>query len=276
MEIAGKVAVVTGAGGGIGRATALALAAAGADLALADIDEAAMARVAAEIRALGRRCLTALVDVASAEQVEALAERTVKELGAAHILVNNAGVGAGGFAHEIPLEDWRWSMGVNLWGPIHGTRSFVPRMIAKGEGGHIVNIASVAGLVGVPLLGPYCMAKSALVALSECTRAELAAERIGVSVLCPGFVATEIFNKARSTKIEMTPGFLERHGIPPERVARKVLRAIRGDRLYVLTHLSMHAAWLLKRFSPALMNRLVRWVAGSRVAKASLGATRVP
>ena len=135
VKIKGKVAVVTGAASGIGRGCALALATRGADVVLADIDESGMGEVRAEILALGRRCIAVRTDATSAESVAALADRAFAEMGAVHILMNNAGVAVAGLCHETSLDDWRWVIGINLMGPIHGVHAFLPRMIAAKQGG---------------------------------------------------------------------------------------------------------------------------------------------
>jgi NAD(P)-dependent dehydrogenase (short-subunit alcohol dehydrogenase family) len=194
----GKVAVVTGGGSGIGRALVLALAHEGARVVIADLDEAAMDVVGRQVRAQGAEALTVRTDVTELGQVQALAERVFKTFGAVHVLCNNAGVAAWGGLERATHRDWQWVLGVNLWGVIHGVEAFVPRMIAAGEPGHIVNTASMAGLIASQGLGVYNTSKYAVVGLSETLAKDLKPYRIGVSVLCPMGVETRIRESERS------------------------------------------------------------------------------
>jgi NAD(P)-dependent dehydrogenase (short-subunit alcohol dehydrogenase family) len=257
QELSGKVAVVTGAASGIGRALAEHFASVGMRLVLADVEEAPLAGVAAALREAGSEVESAVVDVREAREVDALAERCAARFGGAHVLCNNAGVAAGGPVWEVEDDDWRWILGVNLVGVIHGIRAFVPRMIASGEEGHVVNTASIAGLVCPAFLGPYNVTKHAVVALSETLLADLAANgaKIGVSVLCPGWVKTRIHeadrNKpgaadepadpAREALREVIAGFIA-GGISPEPVAAAVAEAIRENRFWIRTHADMEPA----------------------------------
>jgi len=250
-ELAGRVAAITGAGGGIGAALALACADAGMDLALADVEAARLDEVAAEVRRRGRRALAAGVDVRRQEPLEAFAKRTFDELGGCHLLCNNAGVLVLGLTHQRSLEDWQWVLSVNLWGAIHGVRAFVPRMIEQAQGGHVVNTASIAGLVPAAANGTYTASKYAVVGLSECLRLDLAPHGIGVSVLCPGPVKTGILKSERNRPAELGASKLSRDDIEavmrssdpanttfiePERAARAVLEAVRRNEPYVITH----------------------------------------
>jgi len=250
-ELAGRVAAITGGGSGIGAALARACADAGMDVAVADIEAAKAEAVAGELRARGRRALAAAVDVRRPESVQAFADRTFDELGGCHLLCNNAGVLVLGLTHERSLEDWQWVLGVNLWGVIHGVRAFVPRMVAQGQGGHVVNTASIQGLVPSAANGCYTTAKFAVVGLSESLRLDLEAHGIGVSVLCPGPVKTGILKSERNRPAELGESKLSRADvmavmsstdtanttfIEPERAARAVLDAVRRNELYVITH----------------------------------------
>ena len=176
----GKVAVVTGGASGIGRALVLALAHEGARVVIADLDEAAMDAVGGQVRAQGAEALTVRTDVTDLGQVQALAERAFKAFGAVHVLCNNAGVAAWGGLERATHRDWQWVLGVNLWGVIHGVEAFVPRMIAAGEPGHIVNTASMDGLIASQGLGVYNTSKYAVVGLSETLAKDLKPYRIGV------------------------------------------------------------------------------------------------
>jgi NAD(P)-dependent dehydrogenase (short-subunit alcohol dehydrogenase family) len=241
---AGRVAVVTGGASGIGRALCLALAGLGTDVAVADLDEDGMAETAAGVRAAGRRALAVRTDVSRREDVQALAERAFSELGGVHILCNNAGVAAWGGLESATHEDWQWLIGVNLWGVIHGIEAFVPRMIAQRQGGHVVNTASMAGLIASQGLGVYNTTKYAVVGLSETLQKDLRPHGIGVSVLCPMGVATSIRESGRNRPAHLLnpaarPGgevTLIGRTLDPSRVADMVVASIRADRLYVITH----------------------------------------
>jgi len=249
-DLAGRVAVVTGAASGIGRALAGRFAAEGMKVVLADVEEAALARAAGELAAAGASVLPVVTDVARGDQVEALADRAAEAFGAVHLLCNNAGVGLGGLMWEHSVADWEWVLGVNLWGVIHGCRVFVPRMLAHGDQAHVVNTASMAGLVSTPLMSIYNVTKQGVVALSETLAHDLTLRgaRVKVSVVCPGFVATRIADAERNR-----PGARAaddpRHaqfvtmmraavasGIGAEQVAGDVVDAIRAERFYVITH----------------------------------------
>ncbi len=248
-DLAGKVAVVTGAASGIGRAMAERFAAEGMKVVLSDVEEAALRHTAQEMTARGATVLAVRTDVAHAEEVAALAERTRAAFGAVHVLCNNAGVGIGGMMWEHSLADWEWVLGVNLWGVIHGCRTFVPIMLEQGGEAHIVNTASMAGLVSTPLMSIYNVTKQGVVALSETLQHDLSLKgsAIKVSVLCPGFVATAIADADRNRpgKAEAAPAFAQMQpliraavaaGIPASQVAADVVDAIRADRFYVITH----------------------------------------
>ncbi len=253
-DLKGKVAVVTGAASGIGRAMAERFGREGMRLVLADVEEKALAEARDAMSHAGFETIAMVVDVAKGDQVQALANRTIERFGAAHIVCNNAGIGAGGLTWETSPSDWEWVLGVNLWGVVHGIRSFVPRMIAQGEG-HVVNTASIAGLLSAPGMGPYCATKHAVVAISECLHHDLqlaAGGKVKVSVVCPAWVKTRIADSERNrpTHAPRSPasaapqaGIIEglvraaiAGGIPPEDVAEQVLQAVQEERFWVLTH----------------------------------------
>lgn len=270
-DLEGKVAVVTGGGSGIGRGEALAFADAGMHVVIADIDAEAGLRVRAEVESRGVRAVAIQTDVSNRASVEALAEQAFLEMGAVHVVCNNAGVATGGPLADMSDGDWAWVLGVNLYGVIHGIQSFVPRLIEQGHGGHVVNTSSLAGLVSVPGLGIYNTTKFAVVAISETLRFELAEHSIGVSVLCPGIVKTRIGESARNRPEKLggarpdpfvgIPNAAlppERRGQPlietgmePEEVGRDVARAVRENELYVLTHPAAKAI-VEKRFERIL------------------------
>lgn len=244
-NVEGKVAVVTGGGSGIGRGMALAFAEAGMHVVVADIEEAAAESVREEVTARGVRGLALRTDVADRAALETVAEKTFAELGGAHVLCNNAGVSVFGPLDQTSDADWRWVLSVNLEGVIHGLQAFLPRMRAQGQGGHVVNTASMAGQIATPGLGVYTTTKFAVVGLSESLRIELAPHGIGVSVLCPGFVRTRIAESGRNRPqhlggAQLPPAgmgaALEQIGIDPLEVGRHVLDAVRANQLYVFTH----------------------------------------
>jgi NAD(P)-dependent dehydrogenase (short-subunit alcohol dehydrogenase family) len=244
VDLKGRTAVVTGGASGIGRALALRLAREGAGVVVADVDEAALAAVAGEAQALGVKALAVRTDVTDLAQVQALAARAFDAFGAVHVLCNNAGVAAWGGLETATHRDWQWVLGVNLWGVIHGIEAFVPRMIARGEPGHIVNTASMAGLIASKGLGVYNTSKYAVVGLSETLAKDLKPYRIGVSVLCPMGVQTRIRQSERNRPAALRntdtaaaePVELIGRSLSPETVADMVLAAIRANELYVITH----------------------------------------
>lgn len=249
----GKVAVITGGASGLGLAMAQRFADAGMNIVIGDIEAEPLAMAEAAIAAKGVKVLAQRTDVARADEVEALAESAYRRFGNVHVLCNNAGVGgSAGNMWELSPEDWRWVIDVDLWSVIHGVRSFVPRMIASGEQGHVVNTASVAGLVSGAVGGPYTVAKFGVVALSEQLYFELgrAGHEIGVSVLCPGFVNTNIYDSGRNRQAEYgepevapTPEGEQRRAIlqamrttmlQPEEIGELVFEAVRSRNLYII------------------------------------------
>ncbi len=243
-QLAGKVALVTGAGSGIGAGMARAFAAEGMRLALADIEVEPVRALAAELGASGTEAIAVQVDVASAEAVGALAEQVLDTLGSVHIVCNNAGVCQGGPIWEMTPNDWRWLLGVNLGGVINGCRTFVPRLIAQGEPAHIVNTASVGGFLSGGTLGMYSTTKYAVVGYSEALAQELEPHGIGVSILCPGAVSTDLGGSARRRPAHLgtAPAQMEfvlemmAAGIDPREVGRHVIRGVRENALYIFTH----------------------------------------
>lgn len=286
QELAGKVAVVTGAGSGIGRALVAALAAESMRIAAADIDGDALDETATRIRTApagveppdraanpDTEVLTRVTDVTDADDVSAFADEVFEQFGAVDVLCNNAGVFAGGLLWERPLADFEWVLGVNLWGILHGIHAFVPRMIAQGTEGHIVNTCSSAGLFGSPYTGPYTISKFAAFATSESLAHDLAivGSPLKVSALCPGAVATGIsrsdrnrpaaFATEKSEDAELVETALRdttAAGLAPEVVAAQVIAAIRAETFLVLTSegyargLEERTASLLDRQLPPL------------------------
>jgi NAD(P)-dependent dehydrogenase (short-subunit alcohol dehydrogenase family) len=259
-ELKGKVAVVTGGASGIGRAMAERFAREGMKLVLADVEDKPLAEAVSAL-AKTTEVVGVRADVSKWEEVEGLAKTAFDRFGAAHVVCNNAGVGAGGVTWEVSGADWEWILGVNLWGVIHGIRAFVPRMIAQGEG-HVVNTASIAGHISAPGMGPYCATKHAVVAITECLHHDFAITgnggKLHASVLCPGWVKTNIADAERNRPAAArasrpTPGpqaammeSLVRNavasGIEPSAVADQVLSAIVEERFWILTHPKMNKA----------------------------------
>lgn len=247
QDFAGRVAVVTGGGSGIGAAMARAFAREGMRIVLADVDESAMERVAG---GLGVETLCCRTDVSRLDSVRELAERAFSRFGAVHVVCNNAGVVVNGPMESLTHNDWVWTINVNLWGVIHGVEAFVPRLVAQGQGGHIVNTASMAGLVPMQGMGAYVTSKYAVVGLSETLQRDLSGYGIGVSVLCPMVVDTEIFRAERNRPAELRnpgrepplaeggldPGAIVGGILPPDEVAARVVTGIRENALYILTH----------------------------------------
>lgn len=240
-----RVAVVTGGASGIGRALCRAFAHEGARLVIADLDEPGMAEAAEEVKRAGSVAVTHRTDVSRLAEVQALADRAFAEWGAVHVLCNNAGVALHGGLETATHQDWEWAIGVNLWGVIHGIEAFVPRMLAQKDEGHIVNTASMAGLIATQGLGVYNTTKYAVVGLSETLQKDLRPYGIGVSVLCPMGVATAIRRSERHRPAHLrNPGGQREGGevtligrtLDAGEVAQQVLRAVRANRLYVITH----------------------------------------
>jgi NAD(P)-dependent dehydrogenase (short-subunit alcohol dehydrogenase family) len=226
----------------------------GMKLVLADVEEKALEETRRAFESAGLEAMAVTVDVSKPDQVDSMASRTFERFGGAHILCNNAGIGVGGFTWEVSRADWEWVLGVNLWGVVHGIRAFVPRMIAQGEG-HVVNTASIAGLLSAPGMGPYCASKHAVVAMSECLHHDLnllAEGKVKVSVVCPAWVKTRIADSERNrpsgtvrqpsasaAQAALVDGMVKdaiAGGIPPEEVAEQVLQAVLSERFWVLTH----------------------------------------
>jgi len=257
QDFAGKVAVITGAASGIGRALTEKCIAEGMHVVMADIEETVLEQVALELQGTtNNQVLPIVTNVAIEAQLRKVLDETLEGLGAVHLLCNNAGVGGGGNAWNATQKDWDWVLGVNLWSVIYGLRVFVPQMIAQDTPCHIVNTASIAGLIGGSTNALYSVTKHGVVALTENLYVDLKTEgtKIGCSVLCPGFVNTNIFNSGRNRPSELaneaapaaptpeqeqrTALFREilRQGMQPNEIADIVFDAVREERLYILPH----------------------------------------
>jgi len=260
QDLAGKVAVVTGGASGIGNAMATRFASAGMKLVLVDVEAGPLTEATRAFEADGVEVLGQQLDVSDAAAMDALAETSLEHFGAVHVVCNNAGVGSGGPMWELTTEDWEFCMRPNLWGVIHGVRVFARHLVAQDEG-HIVNTASMAGLVSVPGMGPYNVTKHGVVTLSETLHHELneLGSAVGVSVLCPGHVNTRIWESHRNRPEELAATgtdmaseervrihemyeSLLRTSMPAEQVAERVHDAILDGTFYIHTHENVRTA----------------------------------
>jgi NAD(P)-dependent dehydrogenase (short-subunit alcohol dehydrogenase family) len=253
-EFQGKTAFITGGASGIGFAMAKAFGAAGMNIMLADIEKDALEKAVEDLRQRQVKVEGVHCDVAERKSVEDAAAATVEAFGKVHIVCNNAGVGGGGAIGTLRPGDWDWTVSVNLMGVVYGMEAFLPHIRAHGEGGHFVNTASMAGMISPPGMEPYCATKFAVVAMSEGWAGQLAPENIGVSVLCPGFVNTRIFESSR-TRQERFGEAEERNseaasigaqlvqaGIPADVVGACVFEAVRDNDFYIFTHPDMRGS----------------------------------
>lgn len=256
-ELRDKVAFITGGASGLGLGMAKAFGREGMKVVIADIEEAALQRGVQELRDSQVRAEGVLCDVSSRGALREAALKTIATFGKVHVVCNNAGVAVGGPLGSVAERDWDWVMDVNLMGVVYGTEVFAPLIESHGEGGHFVNTASMAGMLGIPNVEPYCATKFAVVAMSEGWAGQLAAKNIGVSVLCPGFVQTRIHESFRNkpsrygVQDTVSVGLGETRaqtaamvnaGIPIEPVANRVVEAIKDNDLYIFTHPEFRAA----------------------------------
>ena len=254
QDLKGKVAVITGGADGIGKALAVAAATEGMKLVLADIDADKLSATVEELAGTGAEVIGLRTDVSSESSVQALADAAFERFGNVHLLINNAGVALAKSAWETTQKDWEWVIGVNLYGVTNGLRAFIPRMLEKGEEGHIVNTASIAGLLSEPALAAYNVSKFGVVTLSEGLHHDLALRKakINVSVLCPGWVKTRIAEAERHREADQRTDFTKidkvsvmtgmsimkavQNGIEPQQVASDVINAVKTNKFYILTH----------------------------------------
>jgi len=260
-----RVAVVTGGASGLGRAMGQRFAREGMKIVLADVEKDALNRTEKEFKDAGHSVLAVRTDVSKGRDVEALADKAFDTFGGVHVLCNNAGVAPGGTVWEQTEKDWEWTLGVNVWGVIHGIRVFVPRMLEQNAEGHVVNTASVAGLLTLPGMAMYCVSKHSVVALTECLHHDLIefGAKIKASVLCPAFVPTGISDSERNrpaglrddktkSAVDLQREEQLRHAvksgrISADQVADLVFQAIATDKFYVLPH---------QRIKPAIETRM--------------------
>lgn len=267
----GAAAVVTGAGSGIGRAFALEIARRGGAVLCADINLATAGETVELVQALGGQAWAFKCDVSKLAQVEALAQEAERVLPApVSLVINNAGVGIGGKpVGDTPIADWKWTLGINLWGVIHGCHVFTPRLRQLGRGG-IINVASTASFSAAPLMGPYNVTKAGALALTETMAAELAGSGVSVTALCPTLVKTNINANGRivGESSKLFDRLMDRFGMSPERVVNDAFAALdRGD-LYVMPQFDARLIWRAKRLIPrtyALGTGLINRFGASRL-----------
>lgn len=269
-DLTGRIVVITGAGSGIGRELAIHAARRGATLSLCDRDEAGLEQTLDLVRASGAKAEGQVVDVSDAEQMAVFGKTTIEQFGAPDLLINNAGIAVIGGIMDTTLADWDRLLGVNIMGVVHGINAFVPAMAERG-GGHVVNVASAAGLLANPQLGGYSASKHAVVGLSEALRIELAPHRIGVTAVCPGIIDTAITRNspyrggdadARKAKTAKT---YAKRGYTPERAAANILKAVDRNRAVAPIAPEAHVMYVLSRIAPPV----ARWVSASmaKIAK---------
>ena len=244
----GARAVVTGAGSGFGRAVALALADRGARLLVSDVQPDGLAETVALLRGRGGAVESMIVDVREPAQIEGMAKRADELWGGTDVLVNNAGVAVAGEVGEIPLEDWKWQVDINLWGVIYGCHFFVPKMKEQRRG-WILNVASIAGVVSAPMMGPYNVTKAGVIALSETLATELVKHEIKVTALCPSFFRTNIHKGSRASGMlnGRTEKLVTQAKWGPEEIAEHALRGLERGELYVMPQADAKTMWRLKR-----------------------------
>jgi len=249
-------AFVTGAGSGFGRVLCLALARRGYKIAATDINANAASETALMIKKAAGEAEGARVDVTRPEDLESGAERFCKEWGGIDLLINNAGVAVVGKLHEVKVEDWQFIVNTNLLSVVHGCRAFIPRMMQQG-GGHIINVASLAGIVSLPEMGPYNMTKAAVVAISETLKVELRPHNIGVTVVCPSFFKTALMDSFRGPEALKNVGHtaIDTGKLSAEEIAGIVLRDMERNRLYSIPHRAGRMIWRTKRLMPELLYR---------------------
>lgn len=261
-DLKGKIAVVTGAASGIGLGLAEEFAAEGMKVVLSDIEEKGVNEAADKIAETGAETLAVAADVSKGEDVKNLAKKTIEKFGAVHIVCNNAGVIRGDVSWQMPVEDYAWHIDVNLWGVIHGIRTFVPILIEQDAEAHIVNSGSMSCLTATPYTAAYTLSKHAVIALSECLYHELIMNgtKVGVSVICPAAVKTKIYEAEKHRQDRYKPDSREdtslsdmiqlaledsfKGGITPNEMARQTIRAIQNNQFYVLPEGGDVSGWM--------------------------------
>lgn len=272
-----KRLVITGAGSGLGRTLAIDFGKLGWKVAVSDINTDRAAETVEKVNAAGGQAMAVRCDVAMEGDVENLARQVTAEWGGADVVINNAGVPSLGFVEKIPMEDWKWIIGINLLGVVHGCKTFIPIFRRQG-GGHIVNIASSAGICSMAEMAPYNVTKAGVISLSETLRVELAGENIGVSVVCPTFFKTNLMDNARYTdkhQIDLSNAVFEKSLCTAEDVSRDIIRAVARNKMYVLTQIDARFFWRLKRLMPQKFFTIIGWVYRKRLFDKLLGVEPV-
>ena len=266
-DFSGKVVVITGAAHGLGEATAKAFAARGARLALCDIDGEGLLELKGALEERGTEVLTGLVDVTQASQFEEFSESVYQEFGHVDVLVNNAGVVLAGRMQDMTLEDWQWIVGINMWGVIHGTHFFYPGMSRRGSG-HVVNIASAAALMPLPVLSAYSGTKSAVLSMTRAWRAEGAVHGVGFTAICPGMMNTNIAKSIRictgaerrsiSPPGEKANRFMNNKRYDPAHIAEQILRAVEKNKSVAPIGFETHLIDVADRLSRRLVDFVLK------------------
>ncbi len=242
-DVKGKVAFITGGASGMGLGMARAFAAAGMKVMIGDIEAGPAQKAVDELKAKGYDAACVQVDVTKLEDVQAAAKKTIETFGKVHVLCNNAGIAIGGRSESASMRNWHWVMDVNVWGVVHGLQTFVPLILSHGEGGHVVNTASMAGMYGIRGTGPYNASKFAVVGMTETMMAENRKTGLGVSLMCPGVVNTNLGTSVRNRPEQYggaaAPNEKDRlglsNGLNPDIVGKLVLEAILEDQPYIFT-----------------------------------------
>ena len=263
-QLQGRVAVVTGAASGIGRAVAVELAGRGCALALVDVNESGLAETADRVRARGRKASVHVADVSDRARMERLPGEVLAEHGHVHVVVNNAGVSVSGQLADQSLDDFHWIVGINFWGVVYGCKLFLPQLLREDEG-HLVNISSLFGLVGVPTQVSYNATKYAVRGISEALVSELSGTRVRVTCVHPGGIRTNIVRAARASTAKdvednrNTAELFERFAMAPEKAARKIVRAIERNQARVRIGVETYLGDWAKRLLPVATQRFVGW-----------------
>ncbi len=253
-RLKGKRAVITGAGSGLGREIALGIARRNWDILVSDIREERAVETLRMVQQAGGKGCAMQCDVRNLKQVEEMACRAFEKWEGVDLLVNNAGVTCTGYIATTPIENWKWIIDVNLWGVLHGCHAFIPRMKQQGQG-HIVNVASIAGIISLPEMGAYNATKAAVISLSETLRTELAPDNIGITAVCPSMFSSNLFESLRyetDEQRQIAKYLFDTASMTAAEVAGHVIRAVEKNRLYVLPQADAKFGWLSKRLFPKL------------------------
>ncbi|WP_433603153.1 SDR family oxidoreductase [Nocardia sp. CA-135953] len=275
----GKSCLITGAASGLGRSTALAVVAKGASVILTDIDDSGLQNTADDVRARGGAVhLAAPADLSDYDAVVALAAKAHAEVDSVDIVMNVAGIATWGTVDRLTHTQWRRTIDIDLMGPIHVIEEFVPRMIEAGRGGHLVNVASAAGLFGLPWHAPYSAGKFGLRGVSEVLRFDLRQHRIGVSLVCPGAMATPMVDSVdiagvdrQGAAVQQAVSLFMRHAVTPEQAARSIVRGVERDKYMVFTSPDIRVGYLAQRYFPPSYNLAMRglnWAMSRYIDKA--------